>query len=223
MTFLPKPSRSIALVMAFVLVGCSSSSNSGSSDPDGGAAVGSGDCKAGKNAAFAMPAGTPFALPAGITLDGEMTGDVDPNCGSNSFVEYGGDDLPVCIGLKNTGTADVTVTFPAGLTFISKDPTSQNGIILQKHDLVATAGKTTYFYFRLFCINEHCIYGRKQDRYTFGNVSNDPRIAELISLAANKKLVNGSDISAALFNAVWDITDGDGLTDAHRTAVQQSN
>lgn len=215
--------------MAFVVVlggvGCSSGSGSGNSGAAASGETGetSGDCKAGKNAAFATPAGTAFTLPAGVELAGEMTGDIEPSCGGKIFVEYGGDYLPVCVGLKNTSTATVTVTFPAGLVFLAKDPTSQNGMILQSHDLEVKAGETAYFSFRLFCINEHCIYGRKEDRYTFGNVSTDPDILELIALAKPKKLKLGSDISAALVYGVWDVTDGDGLTAAHRTAIEQSN
>ena len=227
MTYLSKWSRlhpHMALAMALVVVSCSSSSSSGSSGsaPDGGGET-SGDCKAGKNAAFATPAGAAFTLPAGVQLAGEMTGDVDPNCGSKSFVEYGGDFLPVSVGLKNASTAEVTVTFPAGLTFLAKDPTSQNGIILQSHDVTVAAGETTYLYFRLFCINQHCVFGRKEDRYTFGNVSNDTKIAELITLARPKKLKAGSDISAALVYGVWDVTDGDGLTQEHRAAIEKAN
>ena len=213
--------RSIALFTAFALTtaACSSSSG-GTSDPGADGGMASGDCKAGKNAAWAMPAGAAFALPAGVSLAGEITGDVAPNCGDKSFVEYGGDYLPVCFGLKNTSTADVTVKLPAGLVFLSKNPATQNGIILQSHDLKVAAGATEYFSFRLFCLNMHCEFGGKADRFTFGNVSNDSKMAELISLAASKKLKVGSDISGALVLAVWDITDGDGLTQEHRSQVQ---
>src|SRR5947208_3215810 len=153
MTCVSKPYQGVALAMAVVvLAACSSSiSNAGSSsgDPADGGSVSMGDCKAGKNAAWATPSGTPFTLPTGVTLAGEITGDVEPNCGPKSFVEYGGDYLPVCIGLKNTTTAEITVTLPAGLTFIPKDPMAQNGIILQSHDLTVAAGETAYFSFRL--------------------------------------------------------------------------
>jgi hypothetical protein len=91
---------------------------------------------------------------------------------------------------------------------------AQNGIILQSHGLTVAAGETAYFSFRLFCPNEHCIYGRKEDRFSFGNVSSHTKVAELIDLAKSKKLKVGSDISAALLYGVRDITDGDGLTNA---------
>jgi len=203
--------------MALLVGACSSSTAStgpGASGADGAA------CKTGKNAPFAAPAGTPFTLPTGVTLEGgEMTGDVQQNCGDQSFVEYGSDLISVCVGLRNTTGADITVTIPAGTVFLVKDPAGQNGIILQSHDLQVPAGQVAYFYFRPFCINEHCIYGRKEDRYTFGNVASDPKIAELIALAKTKSLKPDSDALVAFGPSVWDITDGDGLTAEHRAQI----
>ncbi len=204
--------------MAFVFAGCSSSSSSNGTGTAGGA---TGECKTGKNAAYANPAGTPFTLPAGVVLEGEMTGDVEANCGSSSIVERGSDLVSICIGLKNTTTADVTVTFPAGLVFLAKDPAAQNAIILQSHDLKVPAGEVAYFYFRPFCLNEHCIYGRKEDRYTFGNVTSDPKLKEIIALAATKEL-DGTVGSAVFARVIWDVTDGDGITAEHRANLKDA-
>lgn len=207
-----RATRAASLAMALLIAGCSSSGTS--SQGSAATADGSG-CKTGKNAPFATPSGTPFTLPTGVVLEGEMTGDVEPNCGNESYVEYGSDIISICVGLRNTTAADITVTIPAGLVFLAKDPAGQNGIVLQSHDLVVPAGKLAYFYFRPFCINEHCVYGRKQDRYTFGNVVSDPRLRELIALASKKKLDGGVG-SYVFARAIWDITDGDGITAEHR-------
>jgi hypothetical protein len=205
-----------ALALALLIAGCSSSSNTGS---EGSAAsAGSGDCKTGKNAPFATPAGTPFTLPTGVVLEGEMTGDVDPHCSGKSFVEYGSDLISICVGLRNTTAADITVTIPAGLVFLAKDPAAQNGIILQSHDLKVPAGAVAYFYFRPFCLNEHCLFGRKEDRYTFGNVVSDPRLLEIIGLARTKKLDGGVG-SFVFAQVIWDVTGGDGITAEHRAQL----
>lgn len=209
--------RAAAFVTAMVLTGCSSSSDTGSAS----SAEGSGDCKTGANAAFANPAGTPFTLPAGIALEGEMTGDVEANCEGKSFVEYGSDLISICVGLRNSTNAAITVTIPAGLVFLAKDPASQNGIVLHSHDLEVPAGGVAYFYFRPFCLNEHCIYGRKQDRYTFGNVASDAGLREIIALADKKSI--DSNISAyVLGQMIWAVTGGKSITDEQRTQLNEA-
>ena len=201
--------------MAMVLTACSSSSS------DGGGAAGGGACKTGANAAFANPAGTPFTLPAGIALEGEMTGDVEVSCGSSAVVERGSDLVSICIGLRNSTNADITVTIPAGLVFIAKDPEAQNGIILQSHDLKVPAGEVAYFYFKPFCLNEHCIYGRKEDRYTFGNVVSDTGLREIIALADTKK-IDGGVGSYVLGQMIWTVTGGKSITDEQRTQLKEA-
>jgi hypothetical protein len=211
--------RATAFALALLIAGCSSSSNTGS---EGSAAsAGSGDCKTGKNAPFATPAGTPFTLPTGVVLEGEMTGDVDVSCSGKSFVEYGSDLISICMGLRNTTAADITVTIPAGLVFLAKDPAAQNGIILHSHDLKVPAGAVAYFYFRPFCLNEHCLFGRKEDRYTFGNVVSDPRLLEIIGLARTKKLDGGVG-SFVFAQVIWDVTGGDGITAEHRAQLSDA-
>jgi len=196
---------------------------SGCSSSNGGAGAGGGECKTGANAAFATPAGTPFALPSGVTLEGEITGDIgSPSCLAADTVEYGGDLLPVCFGLRNATAASITVTLPAGLTFIPKDAATQNGIMLQEHKITVRAGEVTYFRIDLFCLNEHCAYGKKQDRFTFGNVSNDAGILELIGLVRGRKLTrDATNTAAALTRAVWDITGGRGLSEERKRQLAE--
>lgn len=206
----------LALAAALAVAGCSSSSG-GSGD---GSSAEEGTCKTGKEAAFANPAGTPLVLPAGVTIEGELTGDVDVSCKGKSYVEYGSDLILVCVGLKNSTTAEVAVTMPAGLSFIAKNPATQNGIILHSHVLKVPAGGVAHFYFRPFSLNRACGPGGADDRYTMGNVVTDPRIAEVISLAATK-VINGDEGAYVLGQMLWDITDGDGITDEHRTQLKQ--
>jgi hypothetical protein len=215
MTYLGKALRGSALVMVLALAACSSSSsNSGGATGDGA----TGDCKVGTNAPFATPAGTPFTLPAGVALDGEISGDIEAGCASAPLIEYGGDLLPACLPLKNTTGADITVKIPAGLTFLAKNPETQNGIILQDHELVIPAQSSVVFQLRLFCLNEHCVYGTKADRFTFGNVTSHPGLLEIIGIARNKKIEQG--VSAYVFGQlVWDVTDHEGITDEHRALL----
>ena len=92
--------------------------------------------------------------------------------------------------------------------------------MLQDHELTLPAGKTSFFKINLFCANKHCVYGRKADRYTFGNVTSDAKLLELASLAKKVKLEFGhTDEAYAFGQAIWDITDGDGVTPEHRTLI----
>lgn len=221
MSFLPQGSRTArvtAVVLALIVAGCSSSSSEGGGGGGGGSEA-TGSCKTGKNAPFASPAGTDFTLPTGIVLDGEISGDLDAaGCAEKSYVEYGGDLLPACLPLKNTTSADITVKIPAGLTFIATNPETQNGIVLQDHELVVPANSSAVFHFRLFCLNEHCRFGSKEDRFTFGKVTTHAGLLEIIGLARTKKL--GQAVAASVFGQlVWDVTDRDGITDEHRALL----
>jgi hypothetical protein len=204
----------LSLAVMGAAAGCSSNGSGG--DPSTTAAA----CKTGVNAAFATPAGTPFALPAGVMLEGgEMSGNVDPNCPGTTFIEYGSDIIAICVGLRNTTGAEIKVTIPAGAVFLAKDAASANAIVLQSHDLAVAPNGVTYFYFRPFSLNANCGYSTKTDRYTFGNVVSDPKLVELIGLAKTKSLKTNSDAHEVLQPSVWDITDGDGLTADHRSQI----
>ncbi len=217
MTYLARLAR--WLPVALVVAGCSSSSSGTSGS---GESPGTGDCKTGKNAPYATPAGTPFALPTGVTLEkDEITGDFEPDCKAESDpIEYGGDQIIVCMGLKNTTTAEIVVNLPAGLFFLVKAADGQNGLMLQDHALKVPAGQTAFFKINLFCANKHCKFGRTTDRYTFGNVTNDAKLLELVALAKNVRLEYGhTDEAYAFGQAIWDITDGDGITAEHRALI----
>lgn len=210
--------RRVAVVFAvLVLAGCS---NAAETDDDF-AGLKSGECKTGANAAWATPAGTSFSLPAGVEVSGDINGNVvDPPCSMAPTVEYGGDLLPACLTLKNTSNAEITVKLPAGLVFLAKDAATQNGIILQDHDLVIPAGETKSFRFSLYCLNEHCLFGEKATLFTFGNVSNDPLMVELVGLARGRKMTNSATGTASTFGAaIWDITGGRGLGAERRKQI----
>lgn len=202
--------RRVSVVFAVLLLaGCSKAA-----EDDDYAGLKSGECKAGANAAWAAPAGSAFSLPSGVELVGDINGNVvDAPCVTLSPIEYGGDLLPACLTLKNTGTSEITVKLPAGLVFLAKDAATQNGIILQDHDLVVPPGETKSFRFALYCLNEHCLFGEKTTLFTFGNVSNDPLMIELVGLARGRKMTSSAVGTASTFGAaIWDITGGKGLT-----------
>jgi hypothetical protein len=219
MTSLANTSRcavALALVVGLAAAGCSSSTASNGNGPSGLAAAGSAECKTGTEAPYATPAGTAFTLPAGIAVEGDISGNPDLHCADESAVENASDLDLACVGLRNTTAADVVVTFPAGLTFVAKTATTQNGIIIHSHDLTVPASALKYFYFRPASLNQACDPSAPADVYTLGNVTTDPKLVEILTLAKNKK-VSGDIGAEVVGRMIWDITDGPGaITDEHR-------
>ena len=205
----------LALLMGLVAAGCSSST--GSTGTSGGAASGA-TCKTGTEAAYATPAGTPFTLPAGITVEGDISSNVDLHCADKTALENASDLDFACIGLRNTTTAEVPLTFPAGLTFVAKTVTTQNGMTIHSHDVTVPASTVKYFYFRLASLNQACDATGTQDVYTFGNVTNDAKLVEILGLAKTKK-IDGDVGAEVVGRMIWDVTDGNGITDEHRSQL----
>jgi hypothetical protein len=224
MTSLANATQRVSLfvvVLGLAAAGCSSSTASNGSGTSGTSA-GELQCKAGTEAPYATPAGTPVAFPAGVTVEGDiggdLSGDTKAHCKNAEDVEYASDLILACVGLRNSTTADVTVTFPAGLTFVAKTQATQNGILVHSHTVTATAGVVTYFAFRPASLNQACNPGSATDTYAFGNVTNDAKLLEVLGLAKTKKI--DGDIGAQVVGRmIWDITDGSGVTDEHRTQL----
>jgi hypothetical protein len=207
-----------ALLVASVSIsGCSSKSGDAASvDPSSDPLP----CKEGVNAAFANPAGTPFTLPAGIELEGgEMTNDLAADCPNDGYFEFGSTLMTLCMRLRNTGSTPVTVVLPAGLVFVAKNPVAMNGMILQSHELKVPANGVKSFFGRPFSTNKNCGYYHRDDRYTFGNVVSDAKVAELVALAKTKSLAGNSQAHEVLQPSLRDITDGSGLTAEDRGQI----
>jgi hypothetical protein len=205
-----------ALVVGLAAAGCSSSTGSTGSGTSGG--DGTLQCKAGSEAPYANPAGTPMTFPAGVTVEGDiggdLSGDTKAHCKNADDIEYASDLILACVGLRNSTTADVAVTFPAGLTFVAKTHETANGILVHSHEVTVPAG-LSYFAFRPASLNQACNPGSATDTYAFGNVTNDAKLLEVLGLAKTKK-INGDVGAQAVGRMIWDITDGSGVTDEHR-------
>jgi hypothetical protein len=201
----------LTLVVGLATAGCSSST--GSAGTSGGAS-----CKTGTEAAYANPAGTPFTLPAGITVEGDVSSDIDVHCAGKTAIENASDLDFACIGLRNTTAAEVPLTFPAGLTFVAKTVTTQNGMIIHSHDVTVPPSTLKYFYFRLASLNQACDATGTQDVYTIGNVTNDAKLVEILGLAKTKK-IDGDVGAEVVGRMIWDVTDGTGITAEHRSQL----
>ncbi|MGE9313995.1 hypothetical protein ACLOAU_20240 [Niabella sp. CJ426] len=146
--------------------------------------------------------GTAFVLPQGIVLEGAITGEsLNPLCkevGTGRFVD-------VYLILKNTASAAVNVTLPAGLTLKSVSGEDQNGILADSYDISIAQGTACIIKLNAYCANASKHPSSYTSRYTFGPICNAPAITYLLKLLKNKDLSKDEDHSAQ--GIIWMITD----------------
>jgi len=156
-----------------------------------------------------LPANTqPYQLPAGISVV-RIIGADDATSMS---------ELPLLMTVHNSNQADVDVTFPAGLVFGPSDLEYQYMIILQECRFTAVSGADRDVSLPTYCCNaelddpddasSYAIMGREWDRET----------QELLDLVTDKSL-SGDEAVTLAQDALFEITDGDSLTDSTRTKL----
>lgn len=168
------------------------------------------------------PTGTPFNLPAGIGLAGIIKGYNTNDCGcdkDDAGCQIGtGDLVKVCLGLTNTTNKPITVTFPKGLIIISMETETQNGLVIQVETIEIPADQTVYYSLGAYCLNSERNPAFVTDVFEFGPVTQNAKLKELMTMVANKRLDN-IETRGVLQAALWNITDGDGLTDFDRQYI----
>jgi len=151
-----------------------------------------------------------YSLPAGITIDA---------C-------YGHDDyipeseLPLYMVVSNSNSGDVQVTFPAGLVFDPSSVEYQYMMLLQDFTFTAKVGVTDSILVPTYCCNEDLSEPDDESFYTtIAGQEWDKETEELFNLVANKAL-NTDDAVTLAQDALFEITDDEGLTATTRTALQ---
>jgi hypothetical protein len=170
------------------------------------------------------PKGEPFVLPEGITINGEIRGDLCDttySTGSGSLVQ-------ICVALFNSRSADVTLTIPGGLILLATDAAeNQHGVVIQESRVVLKANKLTRVGINSYCINASKSPSSYNDLYSLGPVSSSVLMQELILLLKNKK-INRDDYTDydayrdAIDNVqglVWSVSDGPAEDPADRTRL----
>ncbi|WP_027481265.1 hypothetical protein [Deinococcus pimensis] len=166
---------------------------------------------------FARPTGTAYQLPPGVVVDGDIVGDRIERCENVKPLEETVGNVRICLGLSNTTDTTVTIVIPGGTYFISESDENQNGLMIQTHTITLPPHVVTVVYVELWCVNHHRHASDEDARYRFGPVNTNAAMKELLDLLADRDLT--SDLSAVQ-DAVWDITDEDGLTDEVRAALR---
>jgi hypothetical protein len=173
---------------------------------------------------FVEPTGTPFTLPAYISVKGNMTGPIyvgapSGPCTGLEPVSSSLDFVAVCMTLHNSGSTDTSFVLPAGLVMIAADTATQNGTQVVPIRISIRAGSDTTILYSLFCTNEHRNPITDTDEFHFGPVSDNAGLAEIIGLVKDKD-VTTSDARDLIQFAIWEVSDEGGLTDETRAGLE---
>jgi len=166
---------------------------------------------------FDRPTGAPFALPSGISTVGTLRGP-DESCDAATRVGFSSQLVEVCMTLHNSTANTITTTFPPGIILISKTGEVQNGTQVQSVAVPVRAGSDTTIVLELYCVNLTRHATSPGDEYTLGVVSDHSGLRDLLTIIANKQIDESSvwDVQ----DAIWEISDGDGLTPEARAAME---
>jgi hypothetical protein len=150
-----------------------------------------------------------YSVPADITIDSLY-----------GFDDYTSEsDAPLYMVVSNSKTSDVQVTFPAGLVFDPGNADYKYMMILKDFTFTAKAGVTDSILVPTYGCNDDLDDPDDASFYTIAGQEWDKEIQELLDLVANKAL-NTDDAVTLAQDALAEITDDAGLTDATRTALK---
>ncbi|WP_338865386.1 hypothetical protein [Myxococcus stipitatus] len=186
-----------------------------------------------------QPVGNPFVFPPGIELAGEPYGasDADGDCGNGVAPQGTGQGVLVCVPLRNLSGAPVTMTFEPALVMLSMSTSRyQNGMLMDRVritipptgigpggvDAGPDAGSEEKPYIvplHMYCINEKRAPSEEGVPYALSVVSTDPDILTLLDLLKNK-VIKGQDAITVVQDALYSITEYNGLTDEDRRRIR---
>ncbi|MFP2911334.1 hypothetical protein ACLESD_41185 [Pyxidicoccus sp. 3LFB2] len=225
----------VAVGVGAGVLACSGDEDDGRDDPPGS---GRNEVRPGLGDDPGEPQGTPFTLPPGVTVSGTVYGADDlssecltgvrgrvPDNGSGEYVQ-------VCVPLRNSTGAPVQVVFPPGLVIVSATETFQHGLLVER--VVVTVPPTgngpggppdggvdpeaEAVPLFTYCLNESKSPNERGTPYALGPVTNDAALQDLLGLLAGKR-IDDEDEAEVVQDAIYSITEGEGLTSADRDAL----
>lgn len=189
-------------------------------DPNKSAAIGrteaprSGGSRSGLGADVNLPNGRRFSIPRGISLREKMRGGAKDGRRIGSGAGY------VDVGLHLTGGAKrQSFVLPAGLVLIAANTGVQNGLIVQEVRIEIAARAEGRFLLEAYCANKSRQPADSSTEYTFGPVLSDPALRDLFALVAGREI--SIEAAKIVQDAVWEITDGDGLSPPTRSTLDE--
>lgn len=161
-----------------------------------------------------QPTGRRFSLPSGIKHVGKIMG--APKNGQ--IIGSGRGTVDVGLSLRGSSRPR-RVVLPPGLTMRSKDNEVQHGILVQKVVLLIPSGAELKWRLRMYCAN-HARYAAGDDsEYKIGPIVSTPWFDELYRLLRNRLIPKRA--ASKVQDAVWEITDGEGLQPKTRAALER--
>ncbi|MGB6092477.1 MAG: thioester domain-containing protein [Moheibacter sp.] len=174
--------------------------------------------------------GTAFMLTDKIEINGGIKGQLFLPEDDDEYCQIKGSGSFVLLSLEfvNHLGKDTLLVFPAGLTFRADNIEDQNGILVQETKISLAEGQTCKTFIPTYCINQEKHGSTQNSSYSFGPITNASPMQELIQLVKNKRInyedfVHEEDYYDGVYvlqNAIWSITDRDGLTQENRNEIQ---
>jgi hypothetical protein len=158
---------------------------------------------------FEPVGGKPFTLTSGLTI---------------RFM-YGADDLtraselPLAMGIRNAADGRTTSTFPAGLVFTPTDLEYAYMILLQDFRFSVPGRNETTILLPTYSCNEGLYDPDEESFYRTDIQVWERELNELFDLVDGKRLEGDTAVPLAQ-EALWQITEGDSLTDTMRVQLR---
>ncbi|MCS3796154.1 hypothetical protein [Niastella sp. OAS944] len=179
--------------------------------------------------AAGTPQGEAFKLPAGISLKGDIVGNEDGVSGQDCVFDGQGFNVVVKIKLhRDTGSSPIQVVFPAGLVITTASEGFQHGLLIEKVLVTippvqpGSGGSDCQVSLMMLCLNAARKPSSASAKYKFATVTNSELIKDFIKKLSGKKISfsaypagNNDDYflnEDFIQEALWNITDGEGLT-----------
>ncbi|MHA7628231.1 hypothetical protein [Corallococcus sp. M7] len=220
--------KRMGVVLAVALLAACSDDGDGDGKTDGGTTSDGGTNTSkslgpGLGFSKAAPAGQPFTLPPGLTLENPIIAYSPENpvdCDDKFADEANGtgEEVTVCLIFNNTTNAPITVTLPPGLIFVATSDDVQNGIIVQTISIVVPPGERYFAPMFAYCANQNRSTTGSDDRYELGPVADHKDFQEVFSLLAGKQL--SKEDAARVQSVVHRVSQGEGLSSADRATLQ---
>ncbi len=127
--------------------------------------------------------------------------------------------LPLAFSVLNNTTRRINVQMPAGLVFTPNNPDYQYMMILQQFAFSVPAEQETTVFLPTYCCNEGLDEPDEESFYAIDIQVWERELCELFDLVRNKRLDYEEAVDLAQ-SALFEITDGAGLTDSTRQKLE---
>ena len=161
------------------------------------------------------PSGTAFQLPDNVELTTQIVFSEYYNSSDSIYQQYGVGQIKLLFTINNNNNSASTIEFPAGLIFIADTNSAQDVMTIYPVTITLPAKGTERVKLMGYCINMYKNVALA-NYFTLGVVSNNDQVSTLINNLSNIEetiLLTDENLST-LQTIVWDISDGDGLSQA---------